>query len=166
MSRKMPPVATGTDGTDPSPGLIGGAFLLACVLLAFFLFATGGDQVRIGEDTLVTAQPVASGGDAIATTRGSLGGGTAGRRLAEALVLQPRISGGRVTGYTIVESSGASALMRAKLRPGDILLDLDGQPLDADRIAGLANELATADSIEVSFERQGQLRKRVIDLRG
>lgn len=87
-----------------------------------------------------------------------------GRKLVEGLLIAPRQAGG-AGGYVIATASDPAVLAQAKLRPGDVLLDIDGRPLDPARLGALAEELAPADAVEVTFERDGQLRKRLIDLR-
>jgi general secretion pathway protein C len=64
----------------------------------------------------------------------------------------------------IMTISDPAAVFRSGLRPGDILVDLDGRPLEPARMKGLGDELSLADSLEVTYQRDGQIRKRVIDL--
>lgn len=85
---------------------------------------------------------------------------TPGRRLAEGLALAPRAVGTEGGGWVIMPDSDTGVLATHKLRAGDVLHDMDGAPLDETRIRGLGDELAVADAVEITFERQGQMRKR------
>lgn len=88
-----------------------------------------------------------------------------GRRLGEGLVLAPRTIKGFVAGYVVSPESDAAVLSAARLRSGDMLIDLDGRPLGSARIATLGDEFASVDSVEVTYLRDGQIRKRVIELK-
>jgi hypothetical protein len=92
-------------------------------------------------------------------------GDTPGRRLGERLVLTPHLVNGHLVGYAIAPATDAVLLEAVKLRAHDVLLDLDGRPLNPARIRTLGDELSLLDRVEVTFERDGQMRKRVIDFR-
>lgn len=72
----------------------------------------------------------------------------------------PNVIEGRVAGYAITADSDAAWLDRARLRVGDVILDLDGRALEPARLP----ELAAADAVEVTYLRDGQLRKRQLRL--
>ena len=59
----------------------------------------------------------------------------------------------------------AALLTKAGFRSGDVVMAMDERPLDPARIKGLGDELSLLDAVEVSFLRDGTMRKRVIDLR-
>lgn len=106
-----------------------------------------------------------NGGQAARTPGGIVvQGATLGRALGEGLIVTPRQTQGVTAGYVIAPASDPAVLAQAKLRPGDVLIDVDGRPLDADRLRALADELAPADAVELTFERQGQIRNLVVDL--
>ncbi|MDR7101259.1 hypothetical protein [Croceicoccus sp. BE223] len=88
-------------------------------------------------------------------------GATMGREFTESvdLATNPSPMG---PAFVITEASDAGFLERYKLRKGDILMDMDGRPLDSARIAALPRELATLDAVELTFMRDGQMRKRLI----
>lgn len=46
----------------------------------------------------------------------------------------------------------------------EIVIEVDGRPLDDARIGERRRELAGADSVEITLQRNGHIRKRVIDL--
>lgn len=80
-----------------------------------------------------------------------------GRLIAEA-GLRMVTDAGRGAGYTLLPR-GNDALMRAAgLQPGDVLVSVNGQALDAERLAELAIQLKTNPRAEIAYRRDGQLR--------
>lgn len=70
--------------------------------------------------------------------------------------LRPRMRGARIDGFTVSTAGDSPALRAAGLRPGDVILAVNGQSLDSlDRIAALRDELSSSDSAEIRFERGG-----------
>lgn len=70
--------------------------------------------------------------------------------------LRPRMRGLRVNGFTVASSGDGAALRAAGLQAGDVLLAVNGQPLDSlDRIAALRGQLSNSASAEIRFERGG-----------
>lgn len=70
--------------------------------------------------------------------------------------LRPRMRGLRVNGFTVASSGDGAALRAAGLQAGDVLLAVNGQPLDSlDRIAALRGQLSNSASAEIRFERAG-----------
>lgn len=77
--------------------------------------------------------------------------------------LRPRMQGVRLNGFTIAADADASALEAAGLAAGDVILAVNGQPLDRpDRIAALRSQLTDAASAEIRFERDGEVRTTTI----
>ncbi len=78
----------------------------------------------------------------------------------EALVQQaglvPATRDGRITGYTLVPRGDAAVLRQAGLQPGDVLTAVNGNPLDAERITELQEELARSGEATLTVERDGQ----------
>ena len=149
-------------------GLALGAFLFAIALITLLLIGIAKESVWPDRPATVTVQNASagvqrSGAGELGTTLAARGD-TPGRRLGEGLVLAPRMIEDRVAGYVITAASDAAELSKAKLRPGDMLIDLDDRPLAPTRIRSLGDELSRADSMEVTYERDGQIRKRVVDL--
>ena len=59
--------------------------------------------------------------------------------------------------------SNQSLLQAAGLEPGDVILAVNGQPLDSlERIAALRTQLANSAGAEVRFERDGQVQTSTI----
>ena len=77
------------------------------------------------------------------------------RLMAEA-TRRPRMQGLRLNGLAIGDGVDASVLDAAGLRPGDVILAVNGVKLDNPaRIAALRGQLANAASAEIRFERDG-----------
>lgn len=78
--------------------------------------------------------------------------------------LRPRMRGLRMDGFTV--SGDGAALRAAGLRPGDVILAVNGQRLDSlERITALRGELAGSDSAELRFERDGAVQTATIGTR-
>lgn len=158
---------------EPSPpkgwgqGLALAALLLASVLATLLIVGIGRREVRPDSDRLVTVQQPsaldgvgnAAGPSEIPPPRGD----TPGRRLGEGLRLVPRPLEGEVA-YVVTAETDAALLAISKFRPGDVVMTMDGRPLDPARIEALGDELSLLDQVEVTFLREGAMRKRVIDL--
>ena len=77
--------------------------------------------------------------------------------------LRPRMQGLRINGFTVTSNGEAPALAAAGLKSGDVILAVNGQPLDRpDRIAALRGQLADAASAEIRFERNGAVQTTTI----
>lgn len=84
-------------------------------------------------------------------------------RLMAQAGLRPRMRGLRMDGFTVSGAGDAAALRAAGLRPGDVILAVNGRPLDSvERIAALRGELADGPSAELRFERDGTVRTSTI----
>lgn len=82
--------------------------------------------------------------------------------MAEA-ALRPRMQGLGVNGFTISTRGESPALAAAGLKPGDVILAVNGQPLDRpDRIAALRGQLLNSASAEIRFERDGAVQTTTI----
>jgi general secretion pathway protein C len=75
----------------------------------------------------------------------------------EGLRLQPAMENGSMTGFQVREASAIEVLRAAGLRPGDIIMRLNGEPLsDADAAGRALRSLATADGVRLSVRRDGE----------
>lgn len=84
------------------------------------------------------------------------------RLLAQA-GLRPRMRGMRMDGFTVSGGGDGSVLRAAGLRPGDVILAVNGQSLDSlERIAALRGELGNSTSAELRFERGGTVQTTTI----
>ena len=72
--------------------------------------------------------------------------------------LRPRMRGARLDGFTVSGAGDAAVLRAAGLRAGDVILAVNGQPLDSlERIAALRTQLANSTGAELRIERDGQV---------
>lgn len=72
------------------------------------------------------------------------------------LGLKPEGDGKRPRGYRIAAGVPLPVLQRAGLQPGDVVLAVNGQTLDEERLLELPAELAAASSVEIDYERGGK----------
>ena len=72
--------------------------------------------------------------------------------------LRPRMRGARLDGFTVSGAGDAAVLRAAGLQAGDVILAVNGQPLDSlERIAALRSQLADSTGAELRIERDGQV---------
>ncbi|MGQ4658978.1 type II secretion system protein N [Lysobacter sp. F6437] len=65
-------------------------------------------------------------------------------------------AGSTGNGYVITPGVRAALLRPAGLRPGDVVLSVNGRPLDPARLAGLRNELKGQNQLTIQYRRDGQ----------
>ena len=79
-------------------------------------------------------------------------------RLMSQAGLRPRMRGARLDGFTVSGAGDAAVLRAAGLQAGDVILAVNGQPLDSlERIAALRSQLANSAGAELRIERDGQV---------
>ncbi len=79
-------------------------------------------------------------------------------RLMTQAGLRPRMRGARLDGFTVSGAGDAAVLRAAGLQAGDVILAVNGQPLDSlERIAALRGQLANSSVAEIRYERDGQV---------
>ncbi|MGH8084929.1 MAG: type II secretion system protein N [Lysobacter sp.] len=59
-------------------------------------------------------------------------------------------------GYTITPGARAALLRPAGLQPGDVVLSVNGRPLDPARLAGLQDELKGQAQLTIQYRRDGK----------
>ncbi len=72
------------------------------------------------------------------------------------LGLAPRRVDGRVVGHEVRAGAELPALTAAGIRPGDLILSVNGSRLDEERVAELAWTLTNSDRVEFEIERGGR----------
>ena len=70
--------------------------------------------------------------------------------------LRARTEGGRITGYTLIPRGGGELVRRAGLQAGDVLVAVDGNQLNPERLAELESQLAGRDEVRLTVQRDGQ----------
>jgi hypothetical protein len=72
------------------------------------------------------------------------------------LGLAPHRVDGRVVGHEVRPGADLPALAAAGIRPGDVILRVNGSQLDEERVAELAWTLANSDRVAFEIERGGR----------
>ena len=117
------------------------------------VFQSASGEVRLGFDGIAAAVPGA------ATLAASVAAGEAGQReetLRYRLGLAPRMAGGRVSGYTVRSNVEMPALARAGIRPGDVIVSVNGSNFDEERLQELAWNIANSSQTRFEVERGGR----------
>lgn len=84
-------------------------------------------------------------------------------RLMTQAGLRPRMRGARLDGFTVSGAGDPAVLRAAGLQAGDVILAVNGQPLDSvERIAALRGQLANSSGAELRYERDGQVQTSTI----
>ena len=120
------------------------------------VLASAGGEVRLGFDGATPVEPAPiSAGAAAPPSDG------ADRRRDEAMAyrfgLAARRANGRITGYALRPEASLPLLRRAGLRPGDVIVAVNGQTFDSDeKVLELPGEIAGSFTAEFEFERGGR----------
>jgi hypothetical protein len=81
------------------------------------------------------------------------------------LGLQPRKTNERITGFAFRPGADLPVLVRAGLKPGDVLLAVNGQALESEeKIFELSREIAGSYTAEFEFERGGKKMKTFLEV--
>ena len=110
--------------------------------------------MRLGFDGVAQADPSAA-----AAAPPPVATGAAAQReetLRYRLGLAPRMAGGRVTGYTVRANVEMPALARAGIRPGDVIVSVNGSSFDEERLQELAWNIANSSQTRFEVERGGR----------
>jgi general secretion pathway protein C len=82
------------------------------------------------------------------------------------LGLQPVRSEGRINGFAIRPDAVLPQLQQAGLRPGDVILAVNGQAFQSEeKVLELSNEIATSRTSEFEFIRQGKMMRASLTVR-
>lgn len=134
------------------------------------LVSVAGDHAVIrrgGQDERIVFAPVVSALMAAAPPPAPVSGGAqdsgggasaaADRSgVVNAIGLQPRRVDGRVNGFTLIPRGNASGLAAAGLRPGDVILTVNGLEVTVENQPELLQDLRLAPQAVIGFERDGQ----------
>lgn len=134
-------------GREALPGLV-----LRRIEQNHAVFAWSAGELKLGFDgparAAAAAEPRAAPSDAT---------------LAYRLGLAPRRQGGRVTGFAIRRGASLPALERAGLRPGDVIVAVNGSAFDEERMLDLPWQIANSSRVEFAVERGGRRLRMALD---
>ncbi len=132
------------------------------------VIAWTGGEARIGFDGAASGPPA---NDMPAAAPGPAApAGVREQRLAREslqfrLGLAPRRAAGRITGFAIRNRSDLPRLREAGLRPGDVVVAVNGQPFDSEeKVHELAREIEGAFTATFEFERNGRRMKSDLEV--
>lgn len=125
------------------------------------LRGAGGDLLLGFAGTAAAAEPPAAAPPSSGTaSRLDMGAGESRHRQATVqyrLGLAPRRDGGRITGFAIRSGAELPGLGEAGLRPGDVLLAVNGQSFDdEEQVLELSRNIAGSYTATFEFERGGR----------
>jgi general secretion pathway protein C len=135
-------------GRDALPGLT-----LVRVEQNHAVFRSASGEVRLGFDGVAQATP---GTGAVAAPAASGNAADREETLRYRLGLAPRNVNGRVSGYTVRSTVEMPALSRAGIRPGDVIVSVNGSNLDEERLQELAWNIANSGQTRFEVERGGR----------
>ena len=117
------------------------------------VLASPGGEIRLGFDGVARGQAAAPG-QAAATPAGeaALRAETTRYRLG----LAPRSQQGRVTGFTVRADADLPILARAGIRPGDVIVSVNGSTLNEEQMLELAWTIANSATTRFEVERGGR----------
>lgn len=107
--------------------------------------------------TAATTTPASAAAETPAQASSTRADVDPGRLIAEA-GMRMAMEAGRLTGYTLLPRGNDTLLRAAGLQPGDVLVSVNGQALDPERLAELADQLKSNPRAEIAYRRDGQLR--------
>lgn len=82
------------------------------------------------------------------------------------LALKPRRTGKRITGFTVTDVSRLPALQLAGLRPGDVVISINGTGIESEeKLIEMPQEIAGAFAVDVVFERGGERQRTILDIK-
>lgn len=104
----------------------------------------------------VAARPSASAPAQPASAPGDVSPAVDRSGVVNAIGLQPRHVDGRVNGFVLIPRGNASGLAAAGLRPGDVILTVNGLEVTVENQPELLQDLRLAPQAVIGFERDGQ----------
>ena len=138
-------------GREAVPGLT-----LVRVEQTHAVFQSASGEVRLGFDGIAQAVDVASGAAAPPAPAPTGAAGQREETLRYRLGLAPRMANGRVSGYTVRSNVEMPALARAGIRPGDVIVSVNGANFDEERLQELAWNIANSAQTRFEVERGGR----------
>ena len=117
------------------------------------ILASPGGELRLGFEGVSQAEAAApEAAPAASASEEALRDETLRYRLG----LAPRQAGGRTTGFVVRPNVSMPTLERAGLRPGDVIVGVNGSAFDEERMLELAWQIANSTRTEFEVERGGR----------
>jgi general secretion pathway protein C len=113
------------------------------------VFQSAGGEVRLGFDGIAAGAP----GMAAPPVPAAPGGREEALRYR--LGLAPRVVGNQITGYTVRSNVELPALARAGIRPGDVIVSINGREMNEQLLQDLARIVASPAGARFEVERGG-----------
>ena len=133
--------------------------VLASVGAGFATLKDGGMTRRLDMPAPVTATaaaPAVATPSAVLPASASHAAGASASFEPAALLAQAGLSPNEQGGYTVNPRGDATLLTALGLQAGDVVRDIDGQPLDAEMFIGLQEQLSTTAVHSLTVVRNGQ----------
>jgi general secretion pathway protein C len=149
-------------GREFLPGMV-----LKEVALRHIIVSGGGGDIRLDLNKPGgVAVPAATAGVPAAPAAAASGAASGqGDSLDYRMGLAPRKVRGRTTGFTIRPGANLPLLQRAGLRPGDVLVAVNGQAFESEeKVMELAGEIAGSYTAEFEFDRGGRRMKAALEV--
>ncbi|WP_114954499.1 hypothetical protein [Sphingosinicella terrae] len=136
-------------GREIRPGL-----RVARIEQSHVVLAAAGAELRLGFDG--AAQPIVAPAASAVSPSNDSDAALREDTIAYRIGLAPRRAGDRTAGYVVRPSVPMPALERAGLRPGDVILGVNGSAFDEERMLELAWQMAHSDRTRFEIERGGR----------
>lgn len=146
-------------GDEVAPGV-----KLKSVGPAHVILARAGGALRLDMPTTAVSSGLAPYLPAASASPTSAGPVDPTRLIQEAGLKTRTAEDGRVTGYTLLPRGRGELLRQVGLQEGDVLLSVNGDPLDPERVGDLERELAGSPEVVLTFERGGQVRTTTLQM--
>jgi general secretion pathway protein C len=120
-----------------------------------FAATAGGQNARPAGVIRPTQAPTSSVRDVISDNAA---------QITEIIRVQPYMEGGSMRGYRVYPGRNRQQFTALGLQPGDLVVEINGQPMnDPSRGMQIFAELGDADSVSITFEREGVSETMMLD---
>lgn len=141
-------------GEEVAPGVV-----LKAVQPDHVVLTAGASRLRVAFATPAAGAapiPAAQTLSAPEAAASAAPGEVEGAALLREAGLSRRMVDGRENGFTVTPRGGGEALRRAGLRPGDVILAVNGENLTTENVSEIQRLLALSPVVELRVERDGR----------
>ena len=123
----------------------------------------GGRQQRLALQARPSSSPALAPAGQLPSARATGSGADTPPTVDPAALLQqaglrPRMTDGRIDGYTLIPRGDDALVRQAGLRAGDVVVAINGNTLTPERLGELESDLAGRDAVELTVLRDGTTR--------